>query len=166
VKPQKTGVEYSRLFKSESFGDVEIECGDGEKFHCHKDMLADRSPVFATMFSQEMRESLENRVRIGDFSGDVISVLLQFVNMGDWGDLSNVADGVYKAAHRYQLEQLKLAAGAELNLNLNAESIVSTLQIAHLYKDKSLVDGCVEYLASHKGDLSAMDVLAEAFENL
>ncbi len=157
--------EMSTLFKSDSFGDVTIECADGEKLHCHKDMLAAKSPVFAKMFNVGMKESVENRLHIQDFSSDVISILLRFVYLGDWGDIGNVADGVYKAADRYQLEQLKLPCIAELLVNLNANSIVSTFRLAHLYGIASLVAGCVEFLGSHKGEISAMEVVAEATKN-
>jgi speckle-type POZ protein len=71
--------DIEKLFNSEKFSDVNIVCGT-ESFLCHKNILAARSDVFATMF--EMTDSTENHkedVQVDGYHAKIMKKLLAFI---------------------------------------------------------------------------------------
>ncbi|GBO20801.1 TD and POZ domain-containing protein 3 [Araneus ventricosus] len=95
--------------QSSCFADVTIKC-DGVSIPAHNLILSARSPVFAAMFANPMKESRENEVEITDIDVSTIRALLIFMYTGKTSQLtaSSVADLMF-AADKYQLPGLKTA---------------------------------------------------------
>ncbi len=156
--------EVHKWFEAEDFGDTTIVASDGQKFRCHKDILARRSEVFKLMFSSGLKESIENIVNINHFNGEIISSLLSFIYIDDCGNIWQIAERLYAAAHKYQLERLKSLCESSMASNLSAKSIVKTYRLATFFHLDQLLSTCVDYMGNHKSELSISDILAEALK--
>ena len=66
------------ILKNGKHSDVEIVVS-GHQFKAHKAILAARSPVFAAMFDNQMKESQQNRVEINDIDEEVFEKVLRFI---------------------------------------------------------------------------------------
>lgn len=77
--------------------DVILTCKGGE-FKSHKIILASRSPVFAAMFTHEMKEKKHCRVEIVDMEKDVLKEMLTYMYTDKASDLEKMANGLLVAA--------------------------------------------------------------------
>jgi speckle-type POZ protein len=55
--------DFSMLFENKTFLDVILSVS-GRELHAHKAILAARSPVFAAMFTHDMKEKRNNYMEI------------------------------------------------------------------------------------------------------
>ena len=85
-----------------------IVCEDDDReFHCHKVILAGRSPVFETMFSVEMKEKTDNQVIIKDMDADTLHEMLRYIYGRKDLNLGENATDLLVAAEKYDLKELK-----------------------------------------------------------
>ena len=80
--------ELSKNLKStrekKKFADIILRVSDGEEFPAHKIILASRSPVFETMFSNpEFQENKENLICFEDIDSELMKHLLDYIYYGD-----------------------------------------------------------------------------------
>ncbi|CAL1285697.1 unnamed protein product [Larinioides sclopetarius] len=95
------------LSESSRFADVTLKCG-GASIPAHKIILSARSPVFAAMFVNPMKESLRNEVDITDIHESALRDLLKYVYTGKTCDLTDSsAAELLNAADKYQIQDLK-----------------------------------------------------------
>ena len=116
------------------FSDVTIVCEDDDReFHCHKVILAGRSPVFETMFSVEMKEKTDNQVIIKDMDADTLHEMLRYIyGRKDLNLVENATD-LLVAAEKYDLKELKQICEDHLCLTLNVDNVVDRLILADLH---------------------------------
>lgn len=79
--------------------DVILTC-KGEEFKSHKMILASRSPVFAAMFTHDMKEKKHCRVEIVDIEKDVLKEMLTYMYTDKTSDLEKMAKGLLVAADK------------------------------------------------------------------
>ena len=103
------------------FTDIEFLVGD-QKFPAHKVIVATRSPVFAAMFQNDMREARTNQVKIEDMEPTVFREFLYFLYTGQ---LNSVClNELHQAADKYQVETLKRLCSNQPQ-NLDASDLTS-----------------------------------------
>ena len=73
--------DISVLCCSEQYADICIIVGDA-RIPAHSLILAARSPVFATMFTAPMKESITKEMVLEDIEASVVRDLLQYVYSG------------------------------------------------------------------------------------
>jgi hypothetical protein len=78
---KQVGEQFGELFGDEKFSDVKITCGE-EVFHCHRNILSVRSPVFKAMFQSDMIENISRIVDIKDIKPVVVKEMLHFIYNG------------------------------------------------------------------------------------
>ena len=88
------------LFQSRLLGDFTFVV-DGVEIVAHKAVLAARSPVFAAMFRNEMREKVSNRADIVDVDADTFQELLRFIYTGTVENLSELVREILAASIKY-----------------------------------------------------------------
>ena len=95
--------QFGKTFGDKNFLDVKIVAGD-EEFHCHRNILAGRSPVFKAMFLSEMIENTSRTVDIRDIRPEVAREMLQFIYSGSTKEdvLKEKSKELLAAAERYQ----------------------------------------------------------------
>ena len=94
----RAAANFGSLLQSGQYADVELVAMDGQKIRAHKALLTARSSVFAAMFENNMRESVENQVKITDISFEVLEKLMRFI---------------YGAVQELQLNDLELLVAAD-----------------------------------------------------
>ncbi|KAH9383391.1 hypothetical protein HPB48_024633 [Haemaphysalis longicornis] len=70
--------DFGCLLPFRRFSDVVLRVR-GKDIHAHKAIMAARSPVFAAMFEHEMKEKVQGRVKITDFSFGVSRQVIEFI---------------------------------------------------------------------------------------
>ncbi|GBN52132.1 Speckle-type POZ protein-like A, partial [Araneus ventricosus] len=129
------------------FSDVNVNCGT-VSFSAHKNILCARSPVFAAMFTTEMKETLENKVEISDISSQVLKTMLTYIYTGKTGELSVQSAGeLLFAADMYQLQDLKRVCSDFLKSCVSAENVLRTLVLGYLH-DKDLKVFAMDFICN------------------
>ena len=65
--------DLEKAFSNMQFADIQLLC-NGEKFGCHKVILAARSPVFNAMFNNEMKENINKEVKLDSMNAKILKV--------------------------------------------------------------------------------------------
>ena len=65
--------DLEKAFSNMQFADIQLLC-NGEKFGCHKFLLAARSPVFNAMFNNEMKENIIYEVKLDSMNAKILKV--------------------------------------------------------------------------------------------
>lgn len=104
--PKSTLVDdLSGLLQSGQSADVVLRCEE-EEFKAHKLILATRSPVFAAMFDNDMKEKEKSCVEIVDMDKDVLREVLQYIYTDESSNLDNMTGGLLAAADKVSLTYL------------------------------------------------------------
>lgn len=141
---------------SSSFADVVLKC-ESFTIPAHKNILSARSPVFATMFKNDMRESQEKAVDISDIGISVLRTVLVYIYTGNADDLtiSNAPDLLF-AADKYQLMILKKVCSEYLKDNANDKNVLNLLVLEHLY-DQDLKDFAINFICNKVAEFSILE---------
>ena len=65
--------DLEKAFSNKQFSDIQLLC-KGEKFDCHRVILAARSPVFAAMFNHDMKENINKEVKLDSMEPKILKV--------------------------------------------------------------------------------------------
>ncbi|KAG8181755.1 hypothetical protein JTE90_028293 [Oedothorax gibbosus] len=132
----------------EFFADVTLKCGTAE-IPAHRNILAARSPVFATHFKNKMEGSGEV-VEITDVKSDVLKAMLKYIYSGKIYPLtSEEAEDLLVAADIYQLKELKELCVEELKSNVTLDDVSRLLVVGHFY-DESLKSHAKETVCKYE----------------
>lgn len=144
--------KLEELLDNEKFSDVTLNI-EGKEFHAHKNILASKSAVFAAMFEHDMKENTDNEVEIKEIKYEVFKELLRFIYAGKVNDIDNVADGLFAAADKYQLERLKVMCEETMIENLSNQKAVEYLKLADLYDVHKLKKKAVDFIVLNLNDM-------------
>ncbi|GBN92354.1 Speckle-type POZ protein [Araneus ventricosus] len=104
-----------------------------------KAVLCERSPVFAMMFRNDMRESKENTVFITDIKMPVLRALVSFLSSGVLPDCDfDFLCDLYYAADKYEVVELHQACIRLLLGKISLENIIRVLKLFSLHNDELL----------------------------
>ncbi|GBM95827.1 Speckle-type POZ protein-like B [Araneus ventricosus] len=127
------------------FADVNLKCGNAS-IPAHKNILSARSPVFAAMFKNPMKENHENEVDISDMDVSVVRIMLTYIYTGKTLDLTvSSASGLLHAADKYQLLDLKRVCCDFLKDNMSLQNVFFILALGDLYCE-DLKSCAVDYM--------------------
>jgi speckle-type POZ protein len=134
------------LFNSMQFSDVILNIG-GREFPAHKNILSARSDVFTAMFQHPTKENLTNQIKIEDIEPDVFQELLRFIYTGrvQVDKLEVMAAGLFIAADKYLLDQLKLTCENHLLHHMSPENCVFLLLNGDLQNPTELLKEAAKF---------------------
>lgn len=144
--------QQEKLFENMKYADVTIKTG-GREFLAHKAILASRSQVFDAMFQHSTKEKLSNRVEIEDIQPDVFGQLLRFIYTGRLSltTMEAMAVGLYAAADKYFLDQLKAECEDHLIRRMSPENCIQLLLDADRQPPpEHLLANAIEYFRLHQ----------------
>ena len=124
--------DLSHLFPNHASSDVCFVIG-GQETRAHKLILSARSPVFAAMFSTEMKESTENRAEIRDISSDVFEALVRFIYTDQVEFTEIDTKDLLVAANRYMIPLLKARCEEQLSGSLSIENCAEMWMLADIH---------------------------------
>ncbi|XP_065081887.1 speckle-type POZ protein-like [Ochlerotatus camptorhynchus] len=145
---------FETMLFCERFSDVTIIVEEKE-IRAHKIVLAARSPVFDAMFNNTMRENLESRVDIEDFSYDEIQELLRYIYTGKVPKLQEQTNRLLVMSDKYDLSELKTMCEQALGANLSIESAGGMLILADTYDAAQLKAHAMQFILNNASE--AMD---------
>ncbi|CAL1279990.1 unnamed protein product [Larinioides sclopetarius] len=139
--------DMRRLLEPENccLADVYLKCGEAS-IPAHKIILSARSPVFAAMFKNPMKENHENEVVIDDMEVPVLQLMLTYVYTGNLSDLtvSSASDLLY-AADKYQLGDLKKVCCEFLKNRISLQNVLRILLLGELHYNE-LKSRAIDYI--------------------
>uniref|UniRef100_A0A914QEC9 Speckle-type POZ protein n=1 Tax=Panagrolaimus davidi TaxID=227884 RepID=A0A914QEC9_9BILA len=163
---KKLTSNFNRLWKT-GFEDFTIVAG-GKQIEVHKCVLACQSPVFEAMLKSSMKEGIENKVEISDFSSDIVekAIKLCYQQIGVSDVSLEECSLLLKFADKYDIATLM----GDLEKYLGDKIDVSTVcEISKYAADGNAVklrNKCLDYLAcflSKKEYVPNMEMLDKDF---
>jgi speckle-type POZ protein len=147
-----------RLFNSMQFSDVNFTIR-GREFPAHKNILATRSEVFAAMFQHPTKEQLTNQIKIEDIEPDVFQELLRFIYTGRLSitSMETIATGLFIAADKYLLDELKMRCEKYLVLHMSPDICVLLLLHGDLLNPAEPFKKAVKFLRRFPKEVMATD---------
>ena len=121
------------LFQSRLLGDFTFVV-DGVEIVAHKAVLAARSPVFAAMFRNEMREKVSNRADIVDVDADTFQELLRFIYTGTVEKLSELVREILAASIKCDLKDLQHLCELEMCRQMPVDNVVEFLVLDDFFR--------------------------------
>jgi len=141
--------DLDNLFKSGDFSDVSLCVGE-HKIAAHKNILAARSVVFRAMFENECLEAKSGTVHIKDMDFETIEEMLKYIYTGRLPILTmDNASGIFAAADKYCLEDLKQSCEVYLESSLSVDNCVNVLMLADLHSAHSLKHHSMAFIRSN-----------------
>ena len=154
--------QIEQLHQNQTLTDLTILVGE-HRFPVHRAILAARSPVFAAMFSHEMREKAEKEVRVEELDAEVFQNLLSFIykdkinadalNKTSW-ELLAIAEkvshsgpgGLVEMSHnqmnvcfmQYDVKQMKSICEKYIVEKLTINEAAAALALADMHNAESL----------------------------
>ena len=139
------------LYYTGEYSDVRISCC-GKQFHCHKNILASRSPVFKAMFGTNMKEKISGVVEIQDMSLDVFESLLKYIYKSEapsFDAYDTLALGLFVASDKYELVKLKEFCETKLSSNVDFENCIDLLVIGDLHHAPILKSAALKFVSEN-----------------
>jgi speckle-type POZ protein len=146
------------LFNDMSLSDVTLNIGDHE-FPAHKLILSARSKYFAAMFKHPMKENLTNQIKIEDTEPEVFQELLHFIYTGrvSKATMETMATGLFVAADKYLLEELKTKCENYLVLHMSPDNCVVLLLHGDLLNPAEPLKEAAKYLRRFPNEVTASE---------
>ena len=155
---------FGCILGDKEFSDVTFIAGDQE-IPAHKALLAAKSPVFAAMFKSKMKEEQTNRIEVTE-EADVFEELLHYIYTGKIENLDTNAEGLFAAADKYGIDQLKSLCELELVGQLNATNALQRLVLADLHGASHLKCKATELINSQISEVTKTPKCKSLIANL
>ncbi|GIY76695.1 speckle-type POZ protein B [Caerostris darwini] len=134
------------LYADKKLCDVTLTAGNKE-FRAHKIILSSRSPVFESMFQNDMLEKNTGIVNVADMDSEILSMLLEFVYSDTFvGKDMDTAIKLYLAADKYQILSLREDCSSFMKSNLTVRNVCELLIFADDHRDDRLKTAVQDYI--------------------
>ncbi|KAF7022146.1 hypothetical protein CFC21_034974 [Triticum aestivum] len=168
VPPSDMPHQLGRVLETGEIADVTFEVR-GETFVAHRRLLAVRSSVFMVQLFGPMKEDEATCIRIDDMEARVFKMMLHFIYTDtlpniDAGENTEMAQHLFVAADRYNLERLKLICVNMLCNHMNASMVATTLALAEQHDCDKLKKAWYKFL-THFQNLKAV-IVSDGFKHL
>ncbi|GBM77491.1 Speckle-type POZ protein-like B [Araneus ventricosus] len=142
------------------FSDVNLKCGSAS-IPAHKLILSARSPVFAAMFKNPMKETHKNEVDITDIDASVLQAMITYIYTAKTSDLTvSTASDLLFAADKYQLPDLKKVCCDFLKESISLQNVMKILVLGDLHaEDLKLFS--VDYICKNYTNFAEFEKIEE-----
>lgn len=138
--------DFTKLVAKGDLNHCELHMTDGKVFKCHKSVLSDRSPVFESMFNNEMEENRTSIVKIEDIDSSTMKLFLRFLYRLEVKESKTTVDLTY-AAEKYLVKDLKKKCVKNLFWFLCEKNAFETLRVAEMISNYKLYHKCLNLIA-------------------
>nr|CAB3462312.1 unnamed protein product [Digitaria exilis] len=172
VPPPDLHEHLGYLLRKKQATDVTIDLGGETTYDVHGWLLAARSPAFEAelVAATKAKSGGRRRVEIKGIEPVVFEAMLHFVytdelpEMVKEGDAVEMAKGLLAAAHRFDLERLKMMSEEMLCGRIDVNNVAGILVVAEECGCRELKEACVEFIAA-PGNLKAV-METEGYEKM
>ncbi|XP_062977442.1 kelch repeat and BTB domain-containing protein 12 [Elgaria multicarinata webbii] len=134
---------------------------EGEKFPCHKLMLAAFSPYFKAMFTCGLIECTQKEVALHDMSAESVSTLLHYMYTAELHLTNCNVQSVAIAAFFMQMEDVFSICQAYMMGHMDASNCVGIYYFAKHIGAEELSDQARKYLYQHFAEASLHEEILE-----
>jgi speckle-type POZ protein len=147
--------EFAEMFNSQNRCDVHFQFNNGKTIGAHILILSARNPVFASMFQSGMLESQTRKVTITDIDEEVFRQLLIHLYSGIAPKIGeeNIAQMLYAAADKYDIETLKSECIDVLLKKLDISNAIEMLLWSHLHFVPKLFEFAMKCLVQNRREI-------------
>jgi len=125
------------MWRRHELTDVVVNCGT-EIFHCHRLVLAARSPVLKAMFVKNEKEGVENIIDVSELDVETAKDMIRYMYTGTVKDLKFKATRLLEAANKFNLPQLKIMAERNIIFNLSIHQALDLFLLADIHNAEDL----------------------------
>uniref|UniRef100_A0A914QEA5 BTB domain-containing protein n=1 Tax=Panagrolaimus davidi TaxID=227884 RepID=A0A914QEA5_9BILA len=102
--------------------------------------------IASSLFFKDMFEStIQNFVEITDFRYEVLQKMVEFCETDDIKEVKGYECELFKAAHKYQMNDLMEFSVEKMSENASSSNIFSYLQLAKTYNLKDFEEWCMQF---------------------
>ncbi|OXA45423.1 hypothetical protein Fcan01_20258 [Folsomia candida] len=141
-----------KFVNSAKLSDVVICCEDRE-FSANRLILSVTSPVFEKMFASKTQENVGRRVVVKDVDKGVMELMLGYMYCGEVTVLPDLESliGLYKAAHKYCMDPLRIWCAYQLVENyLKCDHVLELWSLAKTYEETGLMEETKRFMKAGK----------------
>ncbi|KAH9364039.1 hypothetical protein HPB48_000112 [Haemaphysalis longicornis] len=109
------------------------------------------------MFEHEMKEKVQGRVKITDFSFGVFRQVIEFIYTGRAPKLNQMADKVLVAAEKYDLGRLKAMCEDVLCKKLSVGTAAEMLVLADMHNADQLKANTLRFIRANAAGVTETD---------
>lgn len=141
--------DFKELFLKQENCDVIIKV-KGQEFLAHRNILAARSPVFASTFKSDMKEKATGIVDIEDCDPSSFSDFLCFLYCGNIENLSSEnALSIFTIADKYDVQDLRSECLEFIKKTLSVDTFCDAITLALQHFEKELIELAIDFYATH-----------------
>ncbi|CAG7724678.1 unnamed protein product [Allacma fusca] len=149
--------------KEDKYTDLIIKTGDDE-FPAHKVILANSSPVLASMIFNLTFDKNESLLDLGDEIGaDVVEELIRYTYTGKVEAIEEIADRLIVTADKYELPNLKALCESVLTQQVRMENAIQMYTLGNEVKSSKLTRKAFAVMKANKSKIAAQ---SEEFRKL
>ncbi|KAK2529483.1 Kbtbd12 [Columba guinea] len=152
--------QVKRMKESTEIIDV-VLVAEGEKFPCHKVVLAAFSPYFRAMFTCGLVECTQREVVLYDIPAESVSVILDYMYSADLHLTNQNVQTVALAAYFMQMEDVFSVCQKYMMDHMDASNCVGIYQFANHISAEDLSDQARKYLYQHFAEVSLQEEILE-----
>ena len=152
------------LFLEDQFSDVKLVTSCGKELKAHKNILASRSPTFAAMFTHDVLENKLNSVTITDVDYDILKEMLRFIYKDEIEHMETVANDLFIAADKYDIQDLKDECANYIANNINLENAIEIFELAAKYNAEKLKTQAMNFMKSSIDKMVKVDGFKEKIQ--
>ncbi|XP_065225127.1 speckle-type POZ protein B-like [Planococcus citri] len=139
---------WESMLENSKFADV-VFTTNGSEYPAHKAVLAVRSPVFAAMFQEKEQKHGKNKnigIKVTHMSEEVLRAMLRYIYTGKCENLSELADELFIAAVKYDLNELRNICEQTLCKTVSADNAATMLEFAEKHRANGLKSKAMEFI--------------------
>ncbi|KGL84578.1 Kelch repeat and BTB domain-containing protein 12, partial [Tinamus guttatus] len=152
--------QVKRMKESAEIIDV-VLVAEGEKFPCHRVVLAAFSPYFRAMFTCGLAECTQREVVLHDTSAESVSVILGYMYSAELLLTSQNVQTVAVAAYFMQMEDVFGICQKYMMDHMDASNCVGIYYFAKQIGAEDLSDQAGKYLYQHFAEVSLQEEILE-----
>ena len=141
AKMTETSQEATAVSRREEFSDFALVLEDGRELKCHKNKLAEASPVFRMILKQDGEEARTNKMKMSEFEPATVESFLDYI-YADWKHIPSI-NGFKKIFDDKRLTP-------------------ELLRMAHMYEVALTRDSCIEHLLNNIKDSNVIAIWSAA----
>ncbi|KAF8024871.1 hypothetical protein BT93_F1892 [Corymbia citriodora subsp. variegata] len=130
----------------------------------HRNILANRSPVFKAMLENEMEESRSGTIKISDVSYDALQAFVNYLYSAEASLDEQMACELLVLAEKYQVKHLKAYCEKFLVSKLNWDNSIINYAFAHQHNAKLLLEAALSLILDNMDKLRKRQEYSEFVE--
>ena len=160
-----TGVAKLLSDTTHKHSDVQLKVG-GKTFHCHKLILALKSPYFEQKLYPLPAAAASEQIVLNDVSADAFDKVLQFIYTGETELSDGNVEHVLKAAHLMKLPELMSLCGDYLGDRVSLDTFLRYWKVAEKMKLDALALACKRLCLKEFGRIGSSSKLSSLSEEM